>query len=602
MNPLLDFDHPPLSLLEPEQRRAFDRACDIVLFEQGQRPLQQGQSSPAGYFIIKGQARALRIDANGVEQALADYGPGDVMGAFAVMQGEARFTYEVTEDLLCHAVDAEVFQQALSANPRFAAWFQEGLSAKRSLWQKDRQEDALAEAMLVRVADARLAPVVRLEPNTSLRDARLAMKRRDVSCVIVDPEDGGGPGIVTRTDILDALALEGASPETPLANWVRRPLLGVSPREVLFASLVAMTEHHVERVVVRDGETILGTLGIGEVLSHFSSQSHLIGLELARADTVEAVQAASQRVPELIRLLHAQGARISYLMEMVSALNTRLLRRLYELILPADWQPHCCVLVLGSEGRREQILRTDQDNALIHPPELAPADVEHISARFSEALIGCGFPPCPGGVMLRNAAWRGSPAHWREHFGTLARSSEPTRLLEFAILLDARPVAGNAAQFEALRPALMGAADNDILLHHFAASALAFETPLTFFGRLRADGQRLDIKKGGIFPLVQGLRALALRHRIGHRNSFDRANALGEAGVLGAQLRRDLPQAMAVFQRLRLDQQLEAIQRGDVADNLLRLDALRRLDRELLRDALGVVESFKLLLRQQFHL
>ena len=604
MNPLLDFDHPPLSLLDPGQRRAFDRACDIVLFEAGERPLKAGESSASVYFVIKGQAQALQL-RDSEEQPLADYGPGDVLGAFAVIQGEARFTYVVREDLLCHAVDAEVFRQALESNERFAAWFNEGLSAKRSLWQRAAQHEVANDVMLTRVADAQLAPAVWLHPQSSLREARLAMKRRGVSCVLVRESPAAEPGILTRTDLLDALALSNAQPDDALASWVTRPLISIDAGDVLFQSLVLMTERHVERVVVRDqsrhGE-IRGTLGIGEVLSHFSSHSHLIGLELARAESIEAVQQASRRVPELVRVLHAQGARMSYLMEMVSALNTRLFRRLFELILPMDWQSHCCVLVLGSEGRREQILRTDQDNALVHPAGLDEAELAAVCDRFSEALIGCGFPPCPGGVMLRNDAWRGDADTWRTRIDRLVGSSDPQKLMDLAILLDARPVAGDPAVFEPLQRHLFDAARNDIVLHHFAAAALAFGTPLTLFGRLRSEEHRLDIKKGGIFPLVHGLRALAMREQVTARNSFDRAAALTGAGVLSEALGRDVQQALAIFQRLRLGQQLEALQRGEEADNRLRLDELRRLDRELLRDAIGVVDAFKQALRQQFHL
>ena len=601
MTPTLDFTHPPLSLLDAAQRQSFDRACDIVLFEQGARPLREGASSESVYFVLKGHAQAVR-GAGADEQRLADYGPGDVLGAFAVIQGAARFTYEVSEDLLCHAVDAAAFKQALEANARFAAWFNEGLSAKRAIWQGAQPSSELAETMLTRVSEAQLAPAVWVTPQTTLREARRSMKQHGVSCVLVDRGAGEEPGIVTRTDVLDALALEDASPDAAVAGWVRSPILDVQTRDVLFQSLVKMTEHHVERVVVREGDSILGTLGMGEVLSHFSSHSHLIGLQMARADSVEAVQRAAQRVPELVRVLHAQGAKVSYLMELVSALNTRLFRRLHELIVPAAWQAQCCVLVLGSEGRREQILRSDQDNALIHPADMPGDLVVQVAERFTEALLGCGFPPCPGGIMLRNAAWRGDPQGWRARFEHMAQSRDPKLLLEFAILLDARAVAGDAELFDTLRPTLMQAARNDVLLHQFAAAALEFETPLTLFGRLRARDDQLDIKKGGIFPLVHGLRAMALRGGIFSRNSFDRTQALIASGALTDALGRDVQQAMAVFQRLRLTQQLDALRRGESASNLLHLVDLRRLDRELLRDALGVVETFKLALKQQFQL
>ena len=301
-------------------------------------------------------------------------------------------------------------------------------------------------------------------------------------------------------------------------------------------------------------------------------------------------------------MLHAQGAKMSYLMALMSALNGRILRALFEQIVPAALQSRVCLLVLGSEGRSEQILRTDQDNALLVEDGVDDAELVAPMQAYSEALLRCGYPPCPGGVMVSQRAWRGSLGEWRQRLAAMGASSDRRGLLDLAILLDARPVAGDEALFQHLRPELYAVGGNDIVLHHFAAAALEFATPLTLFGRLRGSDDLLDIKKGGVFPIVHGLRALALKQGVQERNSFDRAEALRQQGVLEDARCRDLQQALAVFLRLRLGQQLDALRRGEPTSNLLRLSALRRLDRELLRDALGVVEQFKAQLRQRFHL
>jgi CBS domain-containing protein len=175
-------------------------------------------------------------------------------------------------------------------------------------------------------------------------------------------------------------------------------------------------------------------------------------------------------------------------------------------------------------------------------------------------------------------------------------------MLDFAIAIDARPVAGELGLYEQLRPLLLQGGRNDIVLHHFAGAALAFHTPLTLFGNLKAGEHGTDIKKGGVFPLVHGLRALALRHGVADRNSFRRATAIAAAGGMSAELARDVQQALGVFLRFRLGQQLDAMRRGEPPDNYLRPAALRRLDRELLRDALAVVDAFKAHVKRSFHL
>jgi CBS domain-containing protein len=354
-------------------------------------------------------------------------------------------------------------------------------------------------------------------------------------------------------------------------------------------------------VVLRD-QAPVGTLGMTEVLSHYSSHSHLIGLQLARAESFDDIRAAARRINGLVRTLHAQGARINFLMELVSALNARVMAALFERLVPAEYQQRMCLLVLGSEGRREQIIKTDQDNALIFDDELDWPGLPAAMTRFSEEVAACGWPPCPGGVMVSQPEWRHSASDWHRRIESWGRSSDPRAMLDFAIAFDARPVAGNARLFADLEPAFAIAARNDVVLHHFAGAALQFPTPLTLFRQVRADERGTNIKKGGVFPLVHGLRTLALACGVDERNTFRRADGVIAAGGLSATLGRDVQQALEVFQRLRLSRQLEALRAGETPDNYLRVDQLRRLDRDLLRDALLIVDEFKGVLQRRFHL
>jgi CBS domain-containing protein len=221
---------------------------------------------------------------------------------------------------------------------------------------------------------------------------------------------------------------------------------------------------------------------------------------------------------------------------------------------------------------------------------------------FSTALERIGYPPCPGKVMVNNPHWRLTASQWRERIGQWARVADGQTALDLAIVLDARPVAGNAALFEALRPAVQALGHDAIGLKYLAEATLSKGNPLTWLGHVRESGGRADLKRGGVFPLVHGLRVLALKHGIAHRNSFDRCAALVAAGALDRELGRDVPQALAVLMRLRLGQQLADLDAGLPASNGVDVAALRRLDRELLRDALRVVNAFKDHVADVFHL
>jgi CBS domain-containing protein len=595
----LDTSSPPFDLL-PETARAQLRAqVDLHYLARGDRLLEAGQASEHVYVILKGRVQAIQ-GGLGPEQHFADYGPGDVLGALAVIMGRARYSYVALEDTLCHVIAAARFKALIEAHPRFAAWFHAGLSAKRKLFAEQQAPEELGRLMLTRAGEAQLAPALFVDPATSLAEAVRLMRSRHVTCLLVG--DRADPAIVTRTDVLYALALDAVGPDALIGPLAHRPLIAVEAHAVLFQALVRMTRFRVERVIVRDEGKILGTLGLTEVLSYYSSHSHLIGMRLERAESIEEIADAARGLTELVATLHAQGAKMSYLMELVSALNSRLMGKVFEQLVPTELRSKVCLLVLGSEGRSEQLLKTDQDNALILADDLDWPEAETVCEQFSAALALLGYPPCPGKVMVNQSKWRLRQHEWHQRLLRAADDYDPNAMLELAITVDARPIAGNADLFDPVAQQILALGRNDGLMRHFAAPALNFHTPLTLFGKVKAGEHGLDIKKGGIFPIVQGLRALALKAGIAETNSFRRADLLVEAGVLHRSDARDVQQALSVFMRLRLSDQLRRLREGQDIDNHIDVRALRTLDRELLRDALRIVNQFKDSLSERFKL
>ncbi|MBJ6979106.1 DUF294 nucleotidyltransferase-like domain-containing protein [Luteimonas sp. MC1895] len=599
--PGLDLSLPPFDLLDDAGRRRLQSSVDMGFHPGGTTLIEAGKDSPHVVVILKGLVHAFQVDERGREERFADYGPGDVIGAWAVMAGRARLSYRCEGDCLSHLIPAATFRQLLADNPRVAAYFNEGLATKGRLSSSSERRDA-GELMVIRVGEADLAPPERVDGTTTIAAASARLRERRVDCLLVYDRAHDDPGIVTRTDLLDALTRERLPLDAPIGPLATRPLATIGTGEVLFQALIDMTERQIERVVVTEGSRVAGTLGMAEVLAHFASHSHLISLRLARARDVDAIAEAASGMTRLVRSLSTHGARIPYMSELVSALNNLVMRRVFDLMVPVEFRDRICLLVMGSEGRREQLLKTDQDNALVLADDLDWPGLAEAMDRFSAALARIGYPPCPGRVMVDNPHWRMSATQWRDRIGRWKRVHGGQGALDLSIALDARPIAGNAALFAPVKGALMSLGDDAILLHHLAAATLEFDTPLTFFGRVRAGGAGADIKKGGIFPVVHGLRCLALARGITATGSRERCAALVECGELSPGLGRDLPQALNVFQHMRLDAQLAALDAGETPGNHIDPSRLRRLDRELMRDALHVVKDFRGHIRQSFHL
>jgi len=600
--PGLDLHQPPFNLLDTASRERLQASVDLSLHPPGSTLIEAGQASPHVFVILKGLVHAYQPGGPGGQRPFGDYGPGDLLGVWAVTVGRARLSYRAQTDTLCFLVPAALFHRLLADNPAFAAYFSEGMASKGRLAAGGPDHGEAAELMITRVADARLTPPVRINADITIADATAQLHERRVDCLLVEDPSYPEPGIVTRTDLLEAVALVRAPLEAAVGPLANRPLVTVDTSQALFEALIAMTERRIERVVVKERDAITGTLGLAEVLSHFTSHSHLIGLRLGRAHTLEQVTEAARGMDQLIRALHAHGARIGYVMRLVSALNSRVMARIFDLLVPREVRPQLCLLVMGSEGRREQLLKTDQDNALVIADDLQWDGLEDAMERFSQALMDIGYPPCPGRVMVNNPAWRMTVSGWRERTGRGRRQADGQASLDLSIALDARPVAGNAELFAPVKQGLMALGGDEILLHHLARATLHFDTRLSFFGRVKAGGQGVDIKKAGIFPVVHGLRCLALRHGIAETGTFERCNLLVERGHLDEALGRDLQQALSALQRMRLRTQLAAIDAGQAPDNFIDTAGLGRLDREMLRDTLHVIKDFRESIARSFRL
>jgi CBS domain-containing protein len=299
----------------------------------------------------------------------------------------------------------------------------------------------------------------------------------------------------------------------------------------------------------------------------------------------------------------------------VQALNAQLFERAWQLVAPPDLVANSCLFVMGSEGRGEQLLKTDQDNALVlRDGYRPPADLDAICQRFSDALARFGYPPCPGRIMLSNPEWRHPVADFRQRARRWLLMPTADSLMALAIFLDAHAVCGDATLLDPVRAAVWDLVDdNDALLARFAAVVNAFDGAADaaqpgWWTRLLHPLQSgapaeatLDLKKAGVFVLVHGVRALALAARVQATGTAERVAALVAAERLPAVMGQELVDALHVFMRLKLDAGLAAQAAGRAGDGV-DMARLGTLDRDLLRDALAVVKRFKGLLHQRFHL
>ena len=332
-----------------------------------------------------------------------------------------------------------------------------------------------------------------------------------------------------------------------------------------------------------------------------------LAAQIDAAQTLAELQPAARQIDTLIVESRAVGVPIERIAATVSGLNARLFARAWALLAPPAWVANTCLVVMGSEGRGEQLLKTDQDNALLLRDGFEPAGIDVIAERFIAALIDFGYPRCPGNIMLSNPLWRQPVAGFKATLRSWMFDGDADGAMHLAIFLDAAPVAGDAALLQdALHFIDAYLVDNDAFFARFAAAADQFDAGHSWWARIAAfgaaDNAPLDLKKLGTFPIVHGVRALALQHHVHERASDARLRVLAERGHLSAPLAHELTGALHVLMALKLDHQLRRRDAFELIDNLVRPAELAATERDTLKEALAVVRHFRQHLRLHYRL
>lgn len=453
-----------------------------------------------------------------------------------------------------------------------------------------------------RVQDIASQPPVWLPPQAPLREAIAIMAERRISSVFVSAtvESLEKPvGIITERDVIQQLGKNGAAAlDQPVDALASRPLETVPAEAFLYRAIGRMERLHIRHLGVVDEEgRMVGAVSARDLLRLRASDALALGDAIDQAASPGDLAAAWGRLPQVVRRLRGEGVTSREVAAVISreigALTRRAALEAEAAMLREGFGPPpaaYAVLVLGSGGRGESLLVPDQDNAVVHDgDEAATAWFLNHGQRMNAALDAIGIPLCKGGVMAGNAAWNGSLAGWLNRIRGWTETVDPADLLAVDIFYDGRPVAGDEALASRLRRhALAQAASARPMVKLLADQIRSWSPPLGFLGRFQTDeAGRVDLKRGGLFPIVALARCLALSHDIPARGTTERLRLLQERGVGASQDLAMLVELHGLLLDRLLDQQLTDIAAGIPPGTAVEI---RRLDKAMqaqLREGLG---------------
>ncbi|MGP9689589.1 DUF294 nucleotidyltransferase-like domain-containing protein [Psychrobacter sp. AOP22-C1-C5] len=650
--PHLDFTQPPFDVLSLAERQSIRKNTQIrYLAKNEDLSVEELQYL---YVVIKGQIEQ-SLDGEFVASYLGsnhadDYNNNDWFDSRRLPESLSKnelqpnhennttdsitqtYQFRAVEDTLLLQVAGNTIDKISAQNHLVRQLLSDKLPERLKALQQRRRGKALdashnnnqqevQQIMLQPVTDVTLLPVHIVDAASSLLDAARIMTTAGLKHVLVRPighSNLDAPqshrpdhflGILTDTDICRAVSEQQDPITTPCQRYANFNLRTIKASDEIGDALLNMTRYRVHRlpVIDADGE-VAGVLGQSDLLAHISHHSQLISIQIEQAKDLSSLYTAVELIGRYIRAQHQNGVKIGNISRMVQTLNAQVFTKLWQLIVPEEVVTNTCLIVMGSEGRGEQIMRTDQDNALIIRDDYTHPDLAAFAETFNQHLASLGYPLCDGKIMMTNPMWRQPLKQFNAQIGLWFKNTDPMHGIYLSAILDGEYVCGDESLLTQVRQHLKVAhrQSDPMFVRQFARAALQFGDVNQWWQKFvpllgaKSTSSDIDLKKAGIFPLVHGIRTLALENDIlDVPSTKDRLKALVQAHALNQERADTLLEALEFFMAQRLSVALSTDDRHARQVNPMTLTAL---ERDLLKECLAVVKSFKTQLRQHYQL
>lgn len=590
--------HAPFAQMETAALDRLIDAADVAYFAPGEVLAAPDRGLAVTCFLIRrGRVRSERLDREGLPVATHELSEGEMFPIGALLARRAVSSrYRAVGDVFCLCLPQAAFHALLRESPVFQDFCARRMNHLLDLSRQDMQAAYVAETASQQAMDQplrqllRQAPVV-CEVETPLREALTAMHAAKVGSVVVIDPHRRPLGILTRSDVIGKIVLPGLALETPVFQIMSHPVHALSVEASAGDAALLLAQHGIQHLPLVEGERLAGVVSERDLFGLQRVSLKAVSRGIRQASGLPQLVHAAADIRALTRGLVAQGVGAARLTGFISALNDQLSERLLQLLAAEHdlagirW----CWIALGSEGRHEQTISTDQDNGLIF--ESADADAATRLHRFALAvnhgLRDCGFPLCEGGIMASNPRWCLSLDDWKALFARWIERGDPESLLHANIFFDFRPLGGDDRLAYALRHEVTArAAAHTRFLKMLADNALRLRPPLNWLGRL-AEGEdgRLDLKRQGAMPFVDAARVLALKTGVDATDTQTRLQRAGAALRLGEASVRNWLDAFHFVQRQRLRLQHRQGDLGRAQANRVDPEQLSEIDRRILREA-----------------
>ena len=602
--------HAPFDDLPAEMLDRVVSGIEVTYFRADTNILEFGQSNNYLHYIRSGAVEIFRRTGELYNRVTE----GEIFGQNGLMMNRTvRFPAKAIEDTLCYLIPYELFQY-LCENDEFTDFVEiEDRSRLRSALSRREKSNQLMTARVTRLIGR--APVT--APNTvRLQEAARIMAENGVSALPLMDESGDKPllcGIVTDRDLRTRALSKALPSETPISDVMSTGIQTTKSTSFIFEAMLTMLHHNVHHLPVMEGDIVRGVISLSDIIKHESQNSLFLVSNIYHQNDVKGLKRLSKDVPDTFVRMVNQGANSHMIGSAIAGIGRSFTQRLLELGEEKLGPPPVpyCFMALGSMARDEQLVVTDQDNAMVLDdafiPEEHDAYFKALAKFVSDGLAECGYSYCTGDIMATNDKWRQPLRVWKEYFTDWIDNPKAEALLNSNIFFDLEGIYGETRFTDELQGFVAKrASDNDRFLAMMARNALGRTPPLGFFRQfvMEEDGKQnktFNLKRRGTAPMSDLIRIHALACGSKAQNTFNRLRAIAATELIPEDGVDNLRDAFEFIAIVRIRHQALAIEAGRQPDNNVRPEDLSPFERSHLKDAFQVIGQAQKFLRFRYN-
>ncbi|MBV2129195.1 putative nucleotidyltransferase substrate binding domain-containing protein [Arsukibacterium indicum] len=599
--------HSPFQELPAEQLQQVALSIDIGYFKAGSDILRFNEPLHALHLIRSGAVETFRRNGD-LYNRLSE---GGIFAEQGLLRGgKVRFPATALEDTLIYFIPDQVFQQLFDENEFFADYVQVGDSERRKTSKASNQ--ARADLLGATVATLLSREPVSIGSDANVWQAAQLMTEQNVSSLLILGPDQQLAGIITDKDIRSRLVAPGLTSETAVSDIMSADPVTIEQQQYIFEAMMLMLRYNLHHLPVLKQQQAVGVIAISDIIRFESQNSLYVVSRIFRQQTVADLQALVPDVHACFVRMVNEDANSQMIGSAMAAIGRSFKQRLLELAEAELGPPPVpyCFLALGSMARDEQLVLTDQDNALVldnrFDAKLHDSYFKQLATFVSDGLAACGYTYCTGKVMATNKEWRQPLNIWQQYFQSWIEQPTAERLLQSSIFFDIDGVWGQTQWAEQLQKLVSNLArKKPLFLASMTRNALSRTPPLGFFKDfvMEQDGKQnnvLNIKRRGTAPFVDLIRVHALAIGSTESNSFSRLQQLIDAKVLPKGRAEDLRDAFEVIAMTRIRHQAAALRSGEQPDNNVLPEQLSEFERKHLKEAFQVLSNAQKFLKFHF--